>query len=545
MINIRLKKTIVAAILASMLTTASVYTTSNLLQVNAAEADGELTVLAQSLWTYSKADWNARTKIVNSGEKFTLFEKVVIAGREMYGLTNGLYITANPKYISTNESLSVSKPASVPSTYSMTLYNLNLRKGIGTSQGIITTMPKGSKVQILQTKDGWSELRYNGVTGWASSQFLGNTASEPAPPKVETLPSNNTIKVTTANLSMRQGPSTSYGRITVIPVGSQVECISSSNGWDKVVYQGKTGYSSTNYLKSNQNQSSGGSSIPAPVPTPTPVPKPVPTPTPTPTPSPNITLKTTTYNLQLRDGPSTSHNRVIVIPKGSQVESRSSSSGWDQVVFQGKSGYAASAYLKVTSQEAPKPVITKKYTTGNLSLRKGPSASNGLILVIPKGTMVESSSSVNGWDQITYLGTSGYASSAYLSTEVIVDTKVNGSEILEHAKTFLGLPYIWGGNSPDEGFDCSGLIKYVYANFGYQTPRVSYQQAEFGREVSMDELQIGDILYFGNSKVSHTAIYAGDNTMLHAPRPDQFVEIRDIGWHVDTYEIVGARRYLD
>ncbi|NLB21291.1 MAG: SH3 domain-containing protein, partial [Clostridium sp.] len=198
MINIRLKKTIVAAILASMLTTASVYTTSNLLQVNAAEADGELTVLAQSLWTYSKADWNARTKIVNSGEKFTLFEKVVIAGREMYGLTNGLYITANPKYISTNESLSVSKPASVPSTYSMTLYNLNLRKGIGTSQGIITTMPKGSKVQILQTKDGWSELRYNGVTGWASSQFLGNTASEPAPPKVETLPSNNTIKVTTA-----------------------------------------------------------------------------------------------------------------------------------------------------------------------------------------------------------------------------------------------------------------------------------------------------------------------------------------------------------
>ncbi|NLB20942.1 MAG: hypothetical protein GX829_09025, partial [Clostridium sp.] len=214
-------------------------------------------------------------------------------------------------------------------------------------------------------------------------------------------------------------------------------------------------------------------------------------------------------------------------------------------VFQGKSGYAASAYLKVTSQEAPKPVITKKYTTGNLSLRKGPSASNGLILVIPKGTMVESSSSVNGWDQITYLGTSGYASSAYLSTEVIVDTKVNGSEILEYAKTFLGLPYIWGGNSPDEGFDCSGLIKYVYANFGYQTPRVSYQQAEFGREVSMDELQIGDILYFGNSKVSHTAIYAGDNTMLHAPRPDQFVEIRDIGWHVDTYEIVGARRYLD
>ncbi len=539
MINIRLKKTIVATILASMLTTASVYTTSDLLQVNAAETEGELTVLAKSLWTYSKADWNARAKVVNGGEKFTLSEKLIVDGREMYGLTNGLYISANPKYVSTSENLSVSKPASVPSTYTMTLFNLNLRKGIGTSHGIITTMPKGSKVQILQTKDGWSEVKYNGVTGWASSEFLGNVSSEPAPPIVETPPSNNTTKVTTANLSMRQGPSTSSARITVIPVGAQVECISSSNGWDKVIYQGKTGYSSSTYLKSNQNQSTGGPSIPAPTPTPTPNPKP------TPTPPSTITLKTTTYNLQLRDGPSTSSNRVIVIPKGAQVESTSSVNGWDQVTYQGKSGYAASAYLKVSSEEAPKPVVTKKYTTGNLSLRKGPDTSNGIILTIPKGSLVESISSVNGWDQITYQGTSGYAASAYLSTEPITDTKVKGSEILEFGKTFLGLPYVWGGNSPTEGFDCSGLIKYVYANFGYQVPRVSYQQAEHGREVSMDELQVGDILYFGNSRVSHTAIYAGNNTMLHAPRPDQFIEIRDIGWHVNNFEIVGARRYLD
>lgn len=539
MINIRLKKTIVATILASMLTTASVYTTSDLLQVNAAETEGELTVLAKSLWTYSKADWNARAKVVNGGEKFTLSEKLIVDGREMYGLTNGLYISANPKYVSTSENLSVSKPASVPSTYTMTLFNLNLRKGIGTSHGIITTMPKGSKVQILQTKDGWSEVKYNGVTGWASSEFLGNVSSEPAPPIVETPPSNNTTKVTTANLSMRQGPSTSSARITVIPVGAQVECISSSHGWDKVIYQGKTGYSSSTYLKSNQNQSTGGPSIPAPTPTPTPNPKP------TPTPPSTITLKTTTYNLQLRDGPSTSSNRVIVIPKGAQVESTSSVNGWDQVTYQGKSGYAASAYLKVSSEEAPKPVVTKKYTTGNLSLRKGPDTSNGIILTIPKGSLVESISSVNGWDQITYQGTSGYAASAYLSTEPITDTKVKGSEILEFGKTFLGLPYVWGGNSPTEGFDCSGLIKYVYANFGYQVPRVSYQQAEHGREVSMDELQVGDILYFGNSRVSHTAIYAGNNTMLHAPRPDQFIEIRDIGWHVNNFEIVGARRYLD
>ncbi len=449
MITNRLKKAIAAMVLASMISTVSVYTTSSLFTVNAAQINGEVTVSAASLWTYSKADWNARTKIVNKGEKFTLSEKITVDGREMYGLTNGLYITANNQYVSASE------------------------------------------------------------------------VAAPKPPVV----AEKTIKVVLENLSMRQGPSTNYARILVIPKGAQVETVSTSNGWDKIIYQGNTGYASSTYLKEGQ--------------------EPPKVETPAPAPTPTVTQKVTTYNVYMRQGPSTSHGAILTIPKGAQVESTSSANGWDLVTYQGKTGYTSSAYLVEGKAEAPKPVITTKYATENLSLRQGPTTSYDRIMVIPKGSKVESSSSSDGWDKISYLGTTGYASSAYLTADAVQETKVTGEQILAYGKTLLGIPYTWGGNNKTEGFDCSGLVKYIYANFGYQTPRVSYQQAAYGREVSMSNLQLGDVLYFGNSQVSHVGIYAGNNTMLHAPRPGQFVEIRDISWHVNNYEIVGARRYLD
>lgn len=516
MITERLKKAIATVILTSMISTASIYTPHHFFTVHAAEIKGQLTVEAGSLWTYSQADWNARTKIVNNGEKFTLQEKIIVDGREMYGLTNGLFITANPQYVSASEE-NVTPPVHSEKETKVILENLNLRTGIGSSYAIITTMPKGAQVVVLQTSEGWSQVDYNGTIGWASSAYLGDQVDEPE--KDSALPAPSSMKTTTDSLSMRVGPATSYDRILIIPKGAQVESISSSNGWDQIVYQGKTGYSATSYLTANQEPPK----VEAPV----------------------VIKKVTTYNLCLRQGPSTSTERILVIPKGSQVESLSSANGWDQVTYQGTTGYASSAYLTVGSAEIEKPLITIKTTMANLYMRQGPATSYKSILTIPKGSKVESASSENGWDFITYSGKTGYASSKYLTTDPIESIKVTGEDIITYGKTFLGIPYTWGGNNPTEGFDCSGLVKYIYANFGVQTPRVSYQQAVYGREVSLNNLQLGDILYFGNSEVSHVALYAGNNTMLHAPRPGQFVEIRDASWHLNNYQIVGARRYLD
>ncbi|GAA1131939.1 C40 family peptidase [Citricoccus alkalitolerans] len=110
-----------------------------------------------------------------------------------------------------------------------------------------------------------------------------------------------------------------------------------------------------------------------------------------------------------------------------------------------------------------------------------------------------------------------------------------GTTIVETAEKYLGTPYVWGGNSPSQGFDCSGLVKYVMNELGVDMPRVARDQAKVGTEVaSLAEAQPGDLLGMRNG--SHIAIYLGDNKILHAPQPGENVSIRSLfSWDdIDT-----------
>ncbi|MDO8785199.1 MAG: NlpC/P60 family protein [Syntrophales bacterium] len=100
------------------------------------------------------------------------------------------------------------------------------------------------------------------------------------------------------------------------------------------------------------------------------------------------------------------------------------------------------------------------------------------------------------------------------------DTMYLRKELVKTAKTFLGVPYLWGGVSPDTGFDCSGLTMAVYQLNGLDLPRLSTEQYEAGIPVSRDDLLKGDLIFFAISKdkkVSHVGIYIGDDNFIHAP----------------------------
>lgn len=118
---------------------------------------------------------------------------------------------------------------------------------------------------------------------------------------------------------------------------------------------------------------------------------------------------------------------------------------------------------------------------------------------------------------------------------------VSSSAIVNKAYQYLGVRYVWGGTTPS-GFDCSGFIQYVYRSQGVSLPRTSRAQAASGKYVSIANAQPGDILYFGQSQVTHVGIYIGNGKMIHAPRPGKSVEIVSISWHVNNYRIKGARR---
>jgi cell wall-associated NlpC family hydrolase len=106
------------------------------------------------------------------------------------------------------------------------------------------------------------------------------------------------------------------------------------------------------------------------------------------------------------------------------------------------------------------------------------------------------------------------------------------------AMQYLGTPYVWGGASPG-GFDCSGLVMYVYAQVGVSLPHSSYAQYGYGSPVARSDLQPGDLVFFDG--LGHVGIYVGGGSFIHAPHTGDVVKISSLsGWYASTY--VGARR---
>jgi cell wall-associated NlpC family hydrolase len=88
-----------------------------------------------------------------------------------------------------------------------------------------------------------------------------------------------------------------------------------------------------------------------------------------------------------------------------------------------------------------------------------------------------------------------------------------------HALGLVGTPYRYGGNTPDSGFDCSGLIGYVYRNeVGTPPPRTVAQLSGWGQVIDSSELRTGDLVVFGRGRApSHAGIYVGEGRFVHAP----------------------------
>jgi len=125
------------------------------------------------------------------------------------------------------------------------------------------------------------------------------------------------------------------------------------------------------------------------------------------------------------------------------------------------------------------------------------------------------------------------------------EIKTLGDVIVQSAKLQMGTPYRFGGNSPSEGFDCSGLALYSHRINGISIPRRTVEQFKLGKRINRTELNSGDLLFFRTmgQSVSHVGIYMGNDIFIHAPNSRKNVETETLANPYYKKRYLGARRY--
>ena len=275
---------------------------------------------------------------------------------------------------------------------------LNLRKGPGTSYGVIFTIAKGSTVTVLDNSDDdWAKVKTSsGDQGWCSKEYLDISSSSSS--------SQETAK-TTDYLNLRKGAGTSYGVILTIAKGATVTVLDNSNkNWAKVrTSSGQEGWCSKEYLTFSSSNSGGSSSGST---------------------TTTTTAKTTDY-LNLRKGAGLSYGVIITIAKGSTVTVLDNSNkDWAKVkTSTGLTGWCSKEYLAFSSSNSggsssgSTTTTTTAKTTDYLNLRKGAGLSYGVIITIAKGSTVTVLDNSNkDWAKVkTSTGLTGWCSKEYLT----------------------------------------------------------------------------------------------------------------------------------
>ena len=411
-------------------------------------------------------------------------------------------------------SSSAEKPTTViPSAVTaQTKANLNLRSSKSTKTTVLLTIPKGKTVTVLSVEGSWSKVKYGSKTGYVANTYL--TTSGAATPTIpSTGQSINQQFTTTANLNVRQGAGVGYPLVTTIPNGTVVKATKQSGSWYYVTYNGKSGYVSAGYLKQTSTTPSN--------------------------PAPNegdagagnaaVDYIVNTPSLNVRSSASTSATIIGSVKAGQTLRVVQSSKGWLQIYYGNTVGFVASTYVKTVpkgSTDGPSWVegsydANSYYTYYPTSIRSQANESSSTVGSTLRGELLN----VIGETSTHYRLSSGFVAKSAVTEIKGQSAQSTRLSTIDVAKRFVGTPYVWASSSPaNGGFDCSGLIYYVFNQSGVSIPRTNVANywggAYFGPQLPKSFVpQAGDLVFFENTYTagpSHMGIMINSDTFIHA-----------------------------
>ena len=282
----------------------------------------------------------------------------------------------------------------------------------------------------------------------------------------------------------------------------------------------------------------------------------------------------TASSLRLRGGPGTQYTTLDYGYNREVVVLEEKLGDWYKVIYNLQPGYMHKDYLRTATRENAE-LGYGRVNGSRVNLRSGPGTGYSVVGQAALNDRAYIIGINAQWYKIIYRDLVCYIRSDYLDlTEVPYENQaspnkplffrggtstgtpvspgalhqsaapVRGQQIVNTAKQYIGVPYVWGGSTP-AGFDCSGFVQYVFQLHGIPLPRTSRQQWTAGKSIATSQLQPGDLVFFNTSGsgVSHLGIWVGDGQFIHASS-SRGVMISALSNSYWSPRYMGARRVL-
>lgn len=492
------------------------------------------------------------------------------------------------------------------STKGKILEGLNLREEASTDSKILLAMDKGDALEVLEQTGDWYKVTYKEKTGYAAKQYIeveGEIPNAQEEEQQENLPEqepqeekqpegeeqqpqqNEEVPTQTEEIKpfvIQDKQLITDSKIYLVPLinstvigdlkkDDTVKVIQVLNDWAYIVKDNlPLGWILNSTLEEKQGEEQpnqptedldNGTETPdAPV-------------------SVDKTGYINTDGVNLREEASTSSDVIKSLGLNTELTIIEETGDWYKVKVGDIEGYVASRLVsdkkteetnRSLEEDRPEVTVREMYTSVNVAnVREEASTSSKVVSKLYKKDKVEVIGEENNFYKIKLNDTYAYVSKDLLvdSLDKIIEEtppsnnsnsgsgdnnnptsgSSTGADIVATAKKYLGYKYVYGGESPSRGFDCSGYTKYIFSLYGVSLSHSATAQSKVGSYVAKSDLQLGDLVIFNddaNYEIGHVGIYIGGNNFIHASNPSDGVKITSLSTSYYSARYVTARRVI-
>lgn len=377
---------------------------------------------------------------------------------------------------------------------------LRIRESASTSSSVLGTMMNGSIFDIISKSGSWYQIKYNGITGYVHGDYVSEVASSSA------ISTKGKVYNVSTNLRVRSGASTSSSILGYLTNNTEVTIVGSEGEWYKIKYNNGYGYVSKQYITTNldstnntennntENNNTGNSDSSEAM-------------------NAVGVVTNVSSNLRVRKQPSSSAVVLGYLLNNENVNITGKEGSWYKINFKGSVGYVSADYIKISGES----------DNNNVDNSSNQSVSNAYSIVLE--------------ELKSHIGSPyAYGGSGELVTSASIQTLKNRfPDYASEGKYDTLYQYVDSGLRM---FDCSGFMQWGFSKANISIGRTTYDQIKSGVEVSLDDVQPGDLLFYSN--LGHVGMYIGNGQWIEAPNHGKTIRITNVPWS----SIGRARRVL-